>query len=54
VDICLIEGTYKISTQTILFLVCTIFSKILSKKLSIEGEVMMEHLLLWKEVAIKK
>jgi predicted membrane protein len=52
VDACLIEGTYTISAQAILFLICTIFNKIYSKKLKVRLNVIMEHLILWKRVAL--
>lgn len=35
VDICIVEGTYKIATQTILFLLCTFFHKIHVKKVKV-------------------
>jgi hypothetical protein len=54
VDGCMLEGSFRIATQAILFLVCTIFGKIRTGKLRVAGEAMMEHLLLWKEVALRR
>lgn len=54
VDGCVLEGSFRIATQAILFLVCTIFSKIRMGKLKVAGEMMMEHLLLWKEAAMRR
>lgn len=37
VDGCVLEGSFRIATQTILFLVCTVFGKIRTGKLRVEG-----------------
>lgn len=48
IDDCILEGSFRIATQAILFLACTVFGKIRTGKLVVDGKIMMEHLMLWK------